>query len=336
MTTITASGIRDGDGGPLRSVVLPYETALQQNPRWALSEGSRHFDEQSALFQTLRGIAQRLDELQISYAVVGGMALFHHGLRRFTEDVDILVNKADLRRIHELLDGRGYLPPFARSRNLRDTQYGVRIEFLTTGDYPGDGKPKPVCFPNPSDVSFEADGIRYINLETLIELKLASGMSNVGRLKDLSDVMELIKTLNLSREFSDSLNPYVREKYLELWGQSRRRYVALIPCQWGSSTRRTMDDVIGLMAGPAIELEGCQQIPLSQKESAIAHLRASIEEWTQMKQDGVFIDADHPAAARGLYLVTTDPEIVRKYPKYGFIDEAEFWTSDDPSSEPVS
>jgi hypothetical protein len=28
---------------------------------------------------------------QICYAVVGGMALFRHGLRRFTEDVDLLV-----------------------------------------------------------------------------------------------------------------------------------------------------------------------------------------------------------------------------------------------------
>jgi hypothetical protein len=35
------------------------------------------------------------------------------------------------------VEGRGYLPPFAGSKNLRDTESGVRIEFLVAGDYPG-------------------------------------------------------------------------------------------------------------------------------------------------------------------------------------------------------
>ncbi len=119
------------------------------------------------------------------------MALFRHGLRRFTEDVDLLVTKDDLKVIHEKLEGLGYLPPFPNSKHLRDTQCGVKIEFLTTGDYPGDGKPKPVSFPDPRHVSFEADGMSYLNLPTLVELKLASGMTNPSRLKDLADVLEL-------------------------------------------------------------------------------------------------------------------------------------------------
>src|ERR1700749_3729015 len=181
---------------PLDPVVTFYEDLLNRDPRWALSEGSRHFEENSAVFKALRNIARRLKDLGIPYAVVGGMALFRHGLRRFTEDVDILVSKSDLVVIHEKLDGLGYLPPFTNSKQLRDTKLGVRIEFLTTGDFPGDGKPKPIAFPDPAAVSFEADGIRYIGLAQLVELKLASGMTNAGRLKDLADVMELIKVLN--------------------------------------------------------------------------------------------------------------------------------------------
>ncbi|MEX2027644.1 MAG: hypothetical protein WEH44_10085 [Pirellulaceae bacterium] len=38
-----------------------------------------HFEVKSAVYQTLRGIAARLDELQVPYAVAGGMALFAHG-----------------------------------------------------------------------------------------------------------------------------------------------------------------------------------------------------------------------------------------------------------------
>ncbi|CAN5324305.1 hypothetical protein BH10PLA2_BH10PLA2_10270 [soil metagenome] len=193
-----------------------YEKLLDRDPRWALCEGSRHFEENSAVFKALHSIASRLKSLNIPYAVVGGMALFRHGVRRFTEGVDLLVSKEDLKIIHEKLDGLGYLPPFANSKHLRDMQFGVKIEFVTTGDYPGDGKPKPVAFPDPRMASFEAEGISYIALPKLIELKLASGMTNPGRLKDLADVLELIKTLKLLGEFAAELNPFVREKFGEL------------------------------------------------------------------------------------------------------------------------
>ena len=33
---------------PSQLVAPPYETQLDQNPRWALSEGSRHFEGKSA------------------------------------------------------------------------------------------------------------------------------------------------------------------------------------------------------------------------------------------------------------------------------------------------
>ena len=182
-----------------------------------MSEGSRHFEKNSAVFSALHKIARRLDELQIPYAVVGGMALFQHGYRRFTEDVDILVSKEDLKRVHRELEGLGYLAPHKNSKHLRDTELGVKIEFLTSGEYPGDGKEKPVAFPSPQSVSFESDGVRYLNLATLVELKLASGMTNAARLRDIADVLELIKVLHLPGEFSEQLDPYVRQKYLELW-----------------------------------------------------------------------------------------------------------------------
>lgn len=171
----------------------------------------------SAVFDALRRITARLKSLQVPYAVVGDMALFQHGLRRFTEHVDILVTREDLKRIHDSLEGLGYLPTHRNSKHLRDTELGVRIEFLTTGDYPGDAKAKPVHFPDSQTVSFEADEIRYVALPTLIELKLASGMTNPGRLKDLADVQELAKLLRLPRNFSEQLNPYVRAKFTELW-----------------------------------------------------------------------------------------------------------------------
>ena len=151
-------------GGTLLTVAVPYEIRLNKDPRWALDEGSRHFDEKSNVHLTLQSIGKHLNELGIPYAVAGGMALFAHGFRRFTEDVDILVSRDDLKRIHSSLSGRGYLPLFSGSKNLRDTQTGVRVEFLLQGGFPGDGKEKPVSFPAPDSVAETHGGIQFLNL----------------------------------------------------------------------------------------------------------------------------------------------------------------------------
>jgi hypothetical protein len=203
---------------PIGNDVVPYHDRLDQDPRWALDEGSAHFEGKSEVQKALRRIVSRLDELGIPYAVVGGMALFQHGYRRFTEDVDLLVTAESLDRIHEALDGLGYVRPFAKSKHLRDTDSGVRVEFLVSGQFPGDGKPKPVSFPDPTSNVVDLNGLKVLSLERLIELKLASGMSNANRLKDLADVQELAKYVKLPPDIADRLNPYVRDKFVELCG----------------------------------------------------------------------------------------------------------------------
>ena len=195
-----------------------YERRLDSDPNDALREGSLHFEEKNAVHDTLRAITRKLNELGIPYAVVGGMAMFAHGFRRFTEVVDLLVTREGMREILEKLEVLGYVQSAGTSTKLRDTSTGVRIEFLITGGFPGDGKPKPVAFPDPSDVAVDIEDIRYLGLPALVDLKLASGMTGgVHRLKDLADVVELIRTLNLSDQVAERLNPFVREKYLELW-----------------------------------------------------------------------------------------------------------------------
>ena len=298
-----------GSGGAAERAIpgeVPiYEQLLDRDPRWALSEGSRHFEENSAVFKALRGITQRLNDLGIAYAVVGGMAQFQHGLRRFTEVVDILVTKQDLKKIHEKLDGLGYVRPFSKSKNLRDTEFGVRIEFLTTGAYPGDGKKRPVAFPDPSEVSFDAAGIQYINLEKLVELKLASGMTGLGRRKDLSDVLELIKALNLPADFADRLDPFVRDQYAELWMEARKRYVTTWRNKWLTAEAKTLEEMISM-------------------------LRAAADQLEQMRRDGVTLDNSDSIGDDYAQLVTTDPSVAEKY---GLVDEMEYWGIDDDEEE---
>jgi hypothetical protein len=200
------------------AVAPVYDDLLKRDRRWAMDEGDRHFQRDDSVFKTLRKIAERLELVGVPYAIAGGMALHAHGFRRLTVDVDILVNRDGLSVIHAKLEDLGYVPPFSGSKNLRDAEHGVRIEFLIAGEFPGDGKPKPVAFPEPKDSGVTIDGIRFLSLAKLVELKLASGMTGgVHRMKDFADVVGLIETLALFSEFATELNPYVRDKYLELW-----------------------------------------------------------------------------------------------------------------------
>ena len=262
----------------------------------------------SAVFQALHKIAHQLKTLGIPYSVVGGMALFRHGLRRFTEDVDILVTRDDLKTIHDKLEGLGYLPPFRNSKHLRDTELGVKVEFLTTGDYPGDGKPKPVAFPNPQDVSIIDDEISYITLPKLVELKLASGMTNAGRLKDLADVMELIKVLDLPIQFASQLNPFVQDKYEDLWREARKRYVTHWRNKWVTAEAKSIQEMASLLRAAASELE-------------------------QMAQQGVTLDDDGGTRNDSALLVTTDSKVAARF---GFVEESEYWGVEDdgPDDEP--
>jgi hypothetical protein len=196
--------------------VAVYEQLLDQNPRWALKEGSMHFERESAVHRALENIVHRLNELGIPYAIAGGMALFFHGYRRFTEDVDVLVTSEGLSELHRRLEGLGCVSPLPGSKNLRDTVSGVCIKFLVTGAYPGDGKPKPVAFPGPDDAGVEIAGICCLRLDRLIELKLASG-TTPGRRRDLADVQELIRLLSLPADFATRLDASVRTLYAELW-----------------------------------------------------------------------------------------------------------------------
>jgi hypothetical protein len=200
----------------MSTAVLEYEKQLKADFNWALREGSMHFEHESGVQKSMRQIAKRLDDIGVPYAIVGGMALFFHGYERFTTDVDLLVTPDDLKRIHDQLEGLGYVPPFTGSKHLRDTNTGVKVEFLTTGDYPGDGKPKAISFPNPLDVRVQANGLWFLSLPSLIDLKLASGMTNPLRGKDLADVQELISIRNLDESLVPQLHPFVQAKFVEI------------------------------------------------------------------------------------------------------------------------
>ncbi|MEW6743338.1 MAG: hypothetical protein AB1486_11325 [Planctomycetota bacterium] len=172
---------------------------------------------ETKVHRALERLVRHLEEDGISYAIVGAMALNEYGYRRVTEDIDLLLTRAGLEEFKRLHLGRGYVEKFPGSKGLRDTYNDTPIDVVIAGDYPGDGKPKPVVFPDPGEAAERGERVRLLPLPRLIELKLASGMTAPHRLRDLADVIEVIRLQKLALDFAEQLDETVRAKYRELW-----------------------------------------------------------------------------------------------------------------------
>jgi hypothetical protein len=176
-----------------------------------------YFMNKSPVHLAAEELARHLEEAGIDYAIAGALSVGVHGFVRATEDVDVIVTREGLERFKERWLGRGYVNLRAGGKPVRDTTHNVKIDFLLTGDFPGDGKPKPVAVPEPRTASIAGEKYRVLSLPVLIELKLASGMTAPHRMQDLTDVMRLIHTNRIPGDFAAQLDPFVREKFAELW-----------------------------------------------------------------------------------------------------------------------
>ncbi|MBL8171683.1 MAG: hypothetical protein JNJ50_26230 [Acidobacteria bacterium] len=187
------------------------------SPVLAYEEGLNFFEGKGMLNETLRKLADDLEKHGIDYVVIGAIALNQHGYQRFTSDIDLLLTAEGLETFHKELVGLGDRTAFeGAKKKFRATARNVPIEIITAGEYPGDGKPKPLSFPTPAESAVVINGVKTLTLDLLVGLKLASGMTDPGRLKDLADVQELIKIKCLDEGFAQQVHPYVREKFLEL------------------------------------------------------------------------------------------------------------------------
>lgn len=189
---------------------LDYTQRMNADINWALREGGLFFENKCEVQHSLRRLAPRLNALGTNYAVVGGMALYLHGLRRYTEDINLVITREGLPEVHRALLGSGYRLSRVNGDNIHDTENGVYIKFMVSDDVP-----------DPKRMAAEQDGVWLLNLAPLLNLKLISGLKGIIRLKDLADVQEMIKLLQLPQDFAGQLSPGVRAAYQELWQGSR-------------------------------------------------------------------------------------------------------------------
>jgi hypothetical protein len=120
-----------------RKLMLTYEQQLKCDPDWALLEQQRYLQQESAVHQTLRRLVHELESRGVDYSVAGDLCMFFHGLRRFTDVVELLVTPEGMCRIHDELVGNGFVRPSEFDGSIRDTQNGVLIKFDVSGEFAG-------------------------------------------------------------------------------------------------------------------------------------------------------------------------------------------------------
>jgi hypothetical protein len=175
------------------------------------------FGGDAPVHKTLRRTIKRLEKAGLTYAVLGGLALNAHHYRRVTTDLDLLMTPEGLEEFRRRFVPKNYEATPGRPRRFVDRQNGVNVDVLVAGRFPGSGKPGPVAFPDPVRVREPIERIYYVNLVTLIELKLAA-----RRWRDFADVVELIGFNSLDESFADRLHASVRQDYIECLEEKRR------------------------------------------------------------------------------------------------------------------
>jgi hypothetical protein len=142
--------------------------------------------------------------------VVGGVAVFLHGYRRTTEDVNLFA--AEPTQVRDRLREAGAIWNAKRREFSCD---GVPIHLVTSEQT---GSP-------PEHVSL-IQGVPVVGLPDLIRFKLHSGLKNLNRAKDLADVVELIRRVPLDKRFAAKLPRNQRAAFKRIvdsvHGDSRR------------------------------------------------------------------------------------------------------------------
>jgi hypothetical protein len=182
-----------------------------------LEEIGMFFEGRSPQHKTMRRLVKKLEKAKIPYAIMGAMAVNAHGQERTTKDVDLLLTAAGLDEFRRRFVPKDYDPLPGRQRRFLDRKHQVTFDILITGGFPGRGKPGPISFPDPEEVSQTIQNMAVVNLPTLIQLKLAA-----GRYYDFGDVANLIRVHNLDETYLANLHPSLHQDFIECLEEKRR------------------------------------------------------------------------------------------------------------------
>ncbi len=163
-------------------------------------------------------LVKRLGEANISYAIIGNMAVRAHGGRCLMMDhLDVLFTADGFAAFQQRFVPQDYAPVPHHDNWFNDRAPSVLLRIRLTGWKPHCRFPVPVVYPDPAEDAEIKDGIRYVNLQTLIELKLAAGWS-----VDFADVVALTAAHNIDESWAERFHPALRPAFQSCLDETRR------------------------------------------------------------------------------------------------------------------
>ena len=161
-----------------------------------------------------------LREYDIDFVVIGGAILPEYGYVRNTEDVDLLVDRADKGKLDNI-------PPAVMRQKTGITWIMHSPKCIVQTLFSGDkmGETASVKYPKPNTVAVSLDiegcSVPVLNLAKLIEFKLTSGLYGLMRSQDFVDVQQLLIHNRLKRDFArkHEFGSDTEKKYEELWNE---------------------------------------------------------------------------------------------------------------------
>jgi hypothetical protein len=144
-------------------------------------------------------LARRLRHV-VDAPVIGGIAVFLHGVGRSTIDLDLYA--AERKVTAAQLEAAGAKWSKTNREHVLD---GVAIHTITPEE-------AGVAIDPPSVI----DGVRVVKLKDLVAIKLLSGLNNPARHRDLGDVEDLIRSVPLDKRFAAKLPKHLRADFKKL------------------------------------------------------------------------------------------------------------------------
>ncbi|HVJ82814.1 MAG TPA: hypothetical protein VNC50_17225 [Planctomycetia bacterium] len=168
-----------------------------------------------SLWQVAARVHAALAGSGVDHAIAGGVAVFLHGYRRFTADLDLLVRREDSEPLFAAMAAAGF--EWKAERKEFDSPEAIPVQLLIAGEK--QGRDQETTFPSPSDASAVTtiEGLPVLSLAQLIQSKLACGLGDPRRMhKDFADVVELIAAHRLDGSFAGKLHKSLRKEFREL------------------------------------------------------------------------------------------------------------------------
>lgn len=170
--------------------------------------------------RVIRSIDKVLAACDCEAVVAGGWAVWRYGyVGRVTQDVDIALPQAQIDSFLQAASVSGFNVLKQEESNwpkLTHRETGIDVDILPEGGRPGTAsRPAPTTIRHPANMGGTRGVLKYSDLLSLVELKLAA-----GRLRDEADVVELAREnrdrVDEMRRHLQAIHPQYASRFDEL------------------------------------------------------------------------------------------------------------------------